>query len=122
MLHFLKKTIIQMNKASRHSAAGLKVAFQEEFAFQLEVLVSLIALPAAFLIGQTALERIALISSIVLVLITELLNSAIETTLNRISLTWNPLTKKAKDISSAAVFLALINALIIWVMLIIPHH
>lgn len=122
MLHFFKKTIIQMNKASRHSVAGLKVAFQEEFAFQLEVLVSLIALPAAFLIGQTALERIALISSIVLVLITELLNSAIETTLNRISLAWNPLTKKAKDIGSAAVFLALVNALIIWVMLIIPHH
>lgn len=122
MLKFLAKAGRQIKKATFYSLSGLRIAFKEEFAFRLELFVGLIALPAAFYIGNTALERIALIGSFLLVLVIELLNSAIETALNRIDIAWNPLTKKAKDIGSAAVMLAIINALIIWIMLIIPHH
>ncbi len=122
MLKFLTKAGLQIKKATFYSLAGLSIAFKEEFAFRLEVLCGLIALPAAFFVGGTALERIALIGSFLLIPVIELLNSAIETALNRIDVAWNPLTKKAKDIGSAAVMLAIINALIIWLILIIPHH
>jgi diacylglycerol kinase (ATP) len=122
MLKFLAKIVAQIKNATLYSLAGLNIAYKEEFAFKLEVLLSFIALPAALFIGHSALERIALISSFLLVPIVELLNSAVETVLNRIDRTWNPLTKKAKDIGSAAVMVSIINAIIIWFIIIIPHN
>lgn len=121
MLKFLAKVGLQLKRATFYSLDGLKVAFKDEFAFRLEVYTSLIALPTAFCIGSSALERIALISSFLLVPIVELLNSAVETALNRIDLSWHELTKKAKDIGSAAVMLAILNAVIVWLIIILPH-
>ncbi len=122
MLKFLAKVGLQLKRATFYSLDGLKVAFKEEFAFRLEVYASFIALPAAFWIGSSALERIALISSFLSVPIIELLNSAVETALNRIDLSWHELTKKAKDIGSAAVLLAILNAIIVWLIIIFPHN
>jgi diacylglycerol kinase (ATP) len=81
----------------------------------------ILALPVAFFLGKTPVERALLIGTLFLVLIAELLNSAIETTLNRIDLAWNPLTKQAKDMSSAAILLSIINAIIIWGIIIFSH-
>lgn len=117
MVLFLKKTIHQIKNATRYSCAGLRCAFKEEFAFKLEVLFGFIALPLAFFIGHSSLERCLLISSFFLILIVELVNSAIETTLNRMDPSWHPLTKKAKDLGSAAVMLSIANALIVWIMI-----
>jgi diacylglycerol kinase (ATP) len=119
MLKFLTKTIRQFKNATLYSCAGLGCAFKEEFAFKLEVLSGFIALPLALFIGQSAIERCLLSTSFLLILIVELVNSAIETTLNRMDHSWHPLTKKAKDLGSAAVMLSIANALIVWVMILI---
>lgn len=121
MLKFLIKTILHIKNATLYSLAGLSIAFKEEFAFKLEVLSAFVALPAAFFIGHSAIEYSVLIGSYLLILIVELLNSAIETVLNRIDRAWHPLTKKAKDIGSAAVMVAIANALITWLIIIILH-
>ncbi|HHF7366853.1 TPA: diacylglycerol kinase [Legionella bozemanae] len=121
MPKFIVKTILKLKEATRYSLYGLKAAFQDEFAFRLELMAGIIALPLTFFIGKTYVERALLISTLFIVLIAELLNSAIETTLNRISRDWNPLTKKAKDLGSAAVFITIINALVVWTMMIISR-
>ncbi|MGL5741808.1 MAG: diacylglycerol kinase [Legionella sp.] len=115
------KVILKIRDASYHSLHGLQAAFQDEFAFRLELLVGVIALPAACFLGNTPVEKALLISTLLLVFFAELLNSAIEITLNRVAIDWHPLTKKAKDISSASVFIAIINALVVWMIIIIPH-
>ncbi|KTD68410.1 MULTISPECIES: diacylglycerol kinase [Legionella] len=121
MFQFIVKAILKIKEASLYSFAGLKAAFQDEFAFRLELLVSIVALPAAFFIGKTSVERALLISTLLIVMVAELLNSAVETTLNRIDRAWNPLTKKAKDLGSAAVFITIVNALVVWILVIISR-
>ncbi|MBI2785219.1 MAG: diacylglycerol kinase [Legionella longbeachae] len=121
MRQYLVKPILKIKNATYYSLSGLKAAFQDEFAFRLEVLIFIFALPAAFFLGNTPIERALLISTLFLIFIAELLNSAIENTLNRIDRNWNPLIKKAKDQGSAAVMIAIINALIVWSFIIIPH-
>lgn len=122
MRKIIIKTILKINSATSYSLAGLKTAFLEEFAFRLELLAFIIALPAAIVLGKTALERALLISTLLLVLIVELLNSAVENTLNRIDSSWHPLTKKAKDLGSAAVMLAITNALVVWAFIFFAHY
>lgn len=121
MPNLIAKTITKIKNATRYSVYGLKAAFHNEFAFRIEVLGSVIALPLAFFLGNTALEQAFLISTLFLVFIAELINSAIESTLNRIDLNWNPLIKKAKDMGSAAVFMAIMNVLIVWTIFIISR-
>ncbi|WED42756.1 diacylglycerol kinase [Legionella cardiaca] len=121
MIKFLAKAVIHIKKASVYSSHGLQVAFKEELAFRLEILCLMVALPTAILLGHSALERVALISSVLLVPIMELLNSAIEITLDRIDLAWHPLTKKAKDMGSAAILLAVVNAVIVWSIIIVSY-
>ncbi|WP_454782659.1 diacylglycerol kinase [Legionella sp. WA2022007384] len=121
MPKFIMKAIRKLKEASRYSFHGLKAAFQDEFAFRLELLVGIIALPVAIFIGKTYIERALLISTLLIVIIAELLNSAVEATLNRIDSSWHPLTKKGKDLGSAAVLVTIINALVVWIMIIISH-
>ncbi|ARB93223.1 diacylglycerol kinase [Legionella longbeachae] len=121
MIKFIIKAISKIQEATAYSLCGLKAAFQNEFAFRLELLAATIALPCAFFLGSTAIERALLIGTLFIILIAELLNSAIETTLNRIDLAWNPLTKRAKDMGSAAILIAIINAIIIWTIIIFSH-
>ena len=113
--HKLYKEIKHIILAFGYSFAGMRAALNE-FAFRLEILVSIIAIPLAFHIAHNPAELALLIGSLFLVMIVELLNTAIETTINRISLEIHPLSKKAKDVASAAVLLSIINAAIIWLV------
>jgi diacylglycerol kinase (ATP) len=99
--------------------AGLAAAWRHEEAFRLEIIACLFLVPLSFFLGKTTVERALLLGSLLLVLIVELLNSALETTLDRISLEEHPLIGRAKDVSSAAVGLALVNAAAIWLLILL---
>lgn len=86
-------------------------------AFRLEVYGMLVLSPLAMWITQSAIERILLIGSLFLVLIVEILNSAIETAIDRISLELHELSGRAKDMASGAVLLSLCNAAMVWVLI-----
>lgn len=105
--------------AFHYSRAGLQAAYRHEDAFRQEVLLTLFLIPLAFWVGEGAVERALLIGCVLLVLIVELINSAIEATVDRISLDLHPLAKRAKDIGSAAVMIALLNAALVWVLVLI---
>ena len=100
--------------ASRVALQGLAAAWRHEMAFRMEVVAFSVFFPLGFLIGRTAVERALLAGSLFVVLIVELLNSALEATLDRVSLEEHPLIGRAKDIASAAVGLAIANAAVIW--------
>lgn len=110
--------ITRLIKATGYSIAGLKAAWQEEAAFRQEVLLSIVMIPAAFWVGETAVQRILLIASVFIVLITEILNSAVEAVVDRIGSDPHPLSGRAKDMGSAAVMLSLINVAIVWGLII----
>jgi diacylglycerol kinase (ATP) len=105
--------------ATRNSFAGLREAIRCEDAFRQELILAAIAVPIACWLGQTGVERALLIGSVLFVLIVELLNSAVEATVDRISFENHRLAKRAKDIGSAAVLLALANAAVIWLFVIV---
>ena len=96
--------------ATRYSRDGLRAAWQHEDAFRQELLLAAIMIPTALLLPVTLLEKLLLIGAVVLVLIVELLNTAIEAAIDRDSLEINPLGKRAKDYGSAAVMLSLLLA------------
>lgn len=93
---------------------GLRAAVIHEDAFRQEVLVALVAIPLAMMSGVTIVAKALLLGSIFLVLIVELLNSALEAAVDHTSLEHHTLAKRAKDIASAAVFLSIVNAFVIW--------
>ena len=97
-----------------YSFAGLGAAFRHESAFRQEVLLALVLLPLALWLEADAIPRALLMGSVMLVLIVELVNSAIEAVVDRISLKKHDLAKRAKDIGSAAVLLSLVNAVMVW--------
>jgi diacylglycerol kinase (ATP) len=108
-------------RASGIALQGLRAAWQHEDAFRQEVLVAAIAIPAALLLPASHLGKALMIASILLVLIVELLNSALETAVDHTSLEQHPLAKRAKDIASAAVFLSIVNALAVWGLVLFGH-
>jgi diacylglycerol kinase (ATP) len=101
--------------ASVNSWNGLRVAYAGERAFRQEIWASALLLPAAFWLGRGPVEIALLVAGVLLVLIVELLNSAIEAVVDRVSLEWHELSKRAKDIGSAAVLLALLLCASLWV-------
>jgi diacylglycerol kinase (ATP) len=105
--------------ALRVALQGLAAAWRHEIPFRMEVVAFAVFFPLSFLVGKTAVERVLLIGSLLLVLIVELLNSALEATLDRVSLEHHPLTGRAKDIASAAVGLSLVNVVVIWVLILV---
>jgi diacylglycerol kinase (ATP) len=100
--------------ATRYSLAGISAAARHEAAFRELAALCVVAIPAAIWLGDTGLERAVLIAVVVLALIVELVNAAVEATVDRISLEHHRLAKRAKDIGSAAVMLSLINAAVVW--------
>lgn len=100
--------------AAGYSWAGLSAAFRHEDAFRQEVFLTLVMVPLALWLGDTAVERALMIGSVLMVLVVELLNSAIEAAVDRISLDRHHLIKRAKDMGSAAVLIALINVAATW--------
>jgi diacylglycerol kinase (ATP) len=107
------KELNRLRAALGHACAGLKDASKHP-AFRTELWLSALLIPLAFIITDNATHRILLISSLMLVMIVELLNTGIEITVDRISTDWHPLSKRAKDIGSAAVLLSVLNAIIVW--------
>src|SRR5678810_1086332 len=101
--------------ALRISFAGLEAALSEG-AFRLELAAAAIAVPLGLFLGRSGVERALLVASVLLVLVVELLNSAIEAIVDRISTERHPLSKRAKDIGSAAVMISLISAGSIWAL------
>ncbi len=101
-------------RACGYSREGLVATFRTEEAFRQELLVAVVMLPLAFLLGQDWVSRALLISSLLLVLIVEIINSALEAVVDRFGGEIHPLSKKAKDAGSAAVFMALVNAAVVW--------
>ena len=101
--------------ATFYSLAGLRAAWQHEAAFRQEVMLAVVLIPAGIWLGRTAVERSLLIGSCLLVLIVELLNSGIEAAIDRVSFELHDLSKRAKDLASAAVFLSLLLCTGIWV-------
>ncbi|MCW8108413.1 diacylglycerol kinase [Alteromonas ponticola] len=100
--------------ATIFSLKGLKAAFQSESAFRQELAAMVILIPIACYVDISLVERLMLIMSLFIVLITELLNSAVEALADRVSSEIHVLIAKAKDIGSAAVFVSLILAAIVW--------
>jgi diacylglycerol kinase (ATP) len=102
--------------AFHYSVDGIAAAFRHEDAFRQEALVALVLIPIALLVPATGIGRALLIGSVLLVLIVELLNSAVEATVDRISLENHRLAKRAKDLGSAAVLLSLLNLAVVWTL------
>lgn len=109
-----KTGLRRLLNAFDYSLEGFKAAFKHEDAFRQEVFLAIILIPLALYLEAEALYRILMIGSILLVLIVELLNSAIEAVVDRVSIERHALAKRAKDIGSAAVFVALANVVITW--------
>lgn len=106
--------------AFSYSMQGFATAWKSEHAFRQELMLVIPATVIALLLPVPALQRLALIGSLVLVLIVELINSAIEAVVDRVSLERHPLSKNAKDFGSAAVFLALSLAGATWLVIVAP--
>jgi len=104
--------------ASKYSWKGMKAAYLNEEAFRQETWLGILLAPCAFWLANTGLELALMLGSLVLVLIVELLNSAVEAVVDRVGLEKHELAGRAKDIGSAAVFFALANVLIIWASII----
>jgi len=96
------------------SLAGLRAAWQHETPFRQEAYIAAVAIPVALLAHTSPVGKALLVASIFLVFIVELLNSALEAAVDHTSLERHPLAKRAKDIASAAVFLSIVNALVVW--------
>ena len=101
-------------RAAGYSLQGLSAALRHESAFRQEAALAVVMLPAAFWVGRSWVEVTLLAGSVVLVLIVELMNSAVEAVVDRVSLELHELSKRAKDIGSAAVLLALLLCAGIW--------
>jgi len=109
-----KAGLPRLINAIHYSCSGLAEAIRTEDSFRMELVVAAIALPVGLWLGPTGTAKALLVGSVLIVLVVELINSAVEATVDRISLEDHPLAKRAKDIGSAAVMLSLINAAAIW--------
>jgi len=114
--HKGKSGLRRLINATRYSLAGLAAALRYEDAFRQEVMLAAILVPSGVVLGKTGVERALLVGSVLLVLVVELLNSAIEATVDRVSLDDHNLAKRAKDLGSAAVMLSLLNIAVVWAL------
>ena len=112
--HKGKTGLQRIRNALLYSFAGLAAAFRHEDAFRQEVFLAAVLIPAAFFIPADGGGKALMVASVLLVLIVELMNSAIEAVVDRISLEHHRLAKRAKDIGSAAVFISLLNVVGVW--------
>jgi diacylglycerol kinase (ATP) len=109
----------RMVSATRNSLHGFLAAIRHEDAFRQELMLAAVLVPLALVLGANGFERALLVAAVMLVLIVELLNSAVEATVDRISFENHLLAKRAKDIGSAAVMLSLATAAIVWLLVLI---
>ncbi|AIN19894.1 MULTISPECIES: diacylglycerol kinase [Yersinia] len=113
--------LIRIYKAAGYSVKGLTAAWKNEAAFRQEMVAAILAIILAFWLDVDAITRILLIGSVVLVIIIEIINSAIEAVVDRIGSEFHELSGRAKDMGSAAVSLAILLALFIWITVLWQH-
>lgn len=109
-----KTGLRRLMNAFGYSLQGFSAAFKHEDAFRQEVFLAVVLIPLALYLGENRVEQALMIASVLLVLIVELLNSAIEAAVDHTSIERHPLAKQAKDIGSAAVFIALLIVAVVW--------
>lgn len=100
--------------AAGYSWQGLRTCYRKEAAFRQELWLTILLTPAAFWLGESGVERALLIGSLLLVLVVELLNTGLENIVDRVGLEQHKLSGRAKDMGSAAVFVALVLAALVW--------
>lgn len=115
-----KKGLTRLWNALGYSRDGIAAAWTNEAAFREELLLAAITIPLAFYLGKTGVDRALLVSSIIFILIVEILNSAIEAVVDKASPEKHDLAKRAKDMGSAAVLFSLLNAAVIWACVLWP--
>lgn len=103
-------------RATRHSFAGLRSAVRHEAAFRQELALAAVLFPVAVWLGDNGVERAVMIGVLLIVLIVELINSAVETAVDRVGTEFHDLSRRAKDLSSAAVFISLISVPVVWTL------
>ncbi|WP_165313588.1 diacylglycerol kinase [Vibrio ziniensis] len=108
------KGIRRIVKATKYSIQGMKAAIRHEAAVRQELALLIVLTPICLLLEVSNIEKVLMISSLFIVLITELLNSAVEAVVDRVGTGYHELSGRAKDIGSAAVFVALANAALVW--------
>ena len=108
-------------KAAKWSLQGLHAAWLHESSFRLEVYLFIALAPLGWWLGQTPVERVLLIGSMLLVMSAELLNSAIEAVIERYGPEFHELAGRAKDMGSAAVFVLMMNVVLVWGALLLPR-
>ena len=112
-----ESVIGHIKNAFIYTFAGLETAWKNELAFRGEIVVAMVMVPLGLWIGRSAVERSLLIASILLILVTELLNSAIEAVVDRIGTERHELSKRAKDMGSAAAFISMVTAALVWMII-----
>ena len=105
--------------ASIYSVEGLKACYHSEYVFRLEVWLAIVLTPLAYWLGESPVEKVLLITPIFLVLIVEMLNSAIEAVVNRVGLEHHELSGFAKNVASAAVLISLIIFIFTWIIILL---
>jgi diacylglycerol kinase (ATP) len=105
--------------ATRYSLEGLLAAIRDEAAFRQELALAVVLVPLGVWLGDDGAQRALLVGSVLLVLIVELLNSALEAAVDRISNERHPISKRAKDLGSAAVMISLATAAAIWLLVLL---
>ena len=115
----LIKYAVRLVRAFKNSWAGLVEATREEHAFQTEILVAVFMMPIGLYFAKNTVEFCVLFGAGMLIFVAELINSSIEAAVDRVGSEYHPLAGKAKDLGSAAVFLAIINAAIIWALILV---
>lgn len=117
--HKGKTGLRRLVNATGYSIAGLAAAARHEDAFRQELVLAAILVPLGLYFGANGVERALLVASVLLVLVVELLNSAVEATVDRVSLDDHNLAKRAKDIGSAAVMMSLVNVAVVWLLVLL---
>jgi len=111
-----KTGLTRIWNAFGYSLAGLRAAYRHEDAFRQEVILAAVLIPLALLMPVGGLGKALMVASVLLAVVVELLNSAIEAAIDRISLDQHRLSKRAKDIGSASVLIALLNVVMVWTL------
>lgn len=115
-----KKGFQRLLNATRYSMKGFAAAYRHEAAFREEVMLAVVLIPAALLLGLSAVETVLLIGSVLLLMLVEILNSGLEAVVDRIGPEIHPLSGRAKDLGSAAVFIAIVILCLTWGLIAVP--
>jgi diacylglycerol kinase (ATP) len=109
----------RLRNATRYSLQGLRACYRHEQAFRQELLLCVVMAPLGLRLGNSGVERALLVGSLLLVLIVELLNSSLEAVVDRVGVEHHELSGRAKDLGSAAVYMALVNVVVIWMLVLL---